>query len=310
MKLYIAGINGLVGSAVQSLALESGLQVFGSGSKTLNFLDEEHVQQEFKIVKPDVLLISAARVGGIRANLDSPVTYLKENLVIQNNLIGAAHKMGISRVIFLGSSCFYPKLAEQPIKEESLLSLPLEPTNEPFAIAKIAGLKLIEAYRRQFAYDWFTLIPCNLYGPRDNFDLIEGHALPSLMHKIELAKVNKQRKLSLWGDGSPLREFMHASDLARAILFLMDKSILHSHINVGSAEEITIKTLALQMKELIGFDGEILFDKNSLNGTPRKVLDSSIIRSYGWKPSITLNEGLKGTYEWLLSHWENFRGRC
>ena len=309
MKLYIAGINGLVGSAVKSLAIENGVQVYGRGSDTLNLLNNLDVEEELIRVKPDVLLIAAARVGGIKANFDLPVTYLSENLDIQSNLIRAAHKVGISKVIFLGSSCFYPRLADQPIREDSLLTLPLEPTNEPFAIAKIAGLKLIEAYRKQFSYDWFTLIPSNLYGPRDNFDLNEGHALPSLMHKIELAKLNNLTEISLWGDGTPRREFMHASDLAGAILFLLDKHVTHSYMNVGTGKEVTIKELALQMKELVGFNGEILFDKNSLNGTPRKVLDSSVINSYGWKPSITLNEGLRSTYEWLIGNWGQFRGR-
>jgi GDP-L-fucose synthase len=306
--IYIAGINGLVGSAVNLLGKQIGHDICGRSSKELNFFDRADIDADFARVKPDVLLIAAAKVGGIRANLNSPVQFIAENLLIQTNLISAAHLAAIPQVIFLGSSCIYPQLATQPIVERALLSAPLEVSNEPFAIAKIAGLKLIEAYRKQFSYSWFSLLPSNLYGPRDNFHLEDGHALPSLMHKIHLAKIANLPSLSLWGDGSPLREFTHSMDLARAILFLLDKKVTHPYMNVGAGEEISIKDLALNLKEVVGFKGDILFDKDSLNGTPRKVLDSSVIRSYGWAPEITLSEGIDETYKWLLDNLGSFRG--
>jgi GDP-L-fucose synthase len=308
MKIYIAGKKGLVGSAINLLGVQSGYQIYGRSSNELNFCNRIDIDAEFARTQPDVLIIAAAKVGGIRANLNNPVSFLSENLQIQTNLISAAHHAKIPRVIFLGSACIYPQLANQPILESSLLSGPLEISNESFAIAKIAGVKLVEAYRQEFSYDWFSLLPSNLYGPGDNFDLENGHALPSLMHKFHLAKIAAVPSVSLWGDGSPLREFTHSFDVARAILFLLDKKVAHSYMNIGTGEEISVKDLALQIKDVIGFKGEVCFDKNLLNGTPRKILNSSIIRSYGWVPEIELRDGLRETYQWLLQNLSNFRG--
>jgi len=308
MRIYIAGIKGLVGSAVNLLGTQNGCQIYGRSSRELDFRNRIDIDIEFAKTRPDVLIIAAAKVGGIRANLSNPVSFLSENLQIQTNLILAAHKAGIPKVIFLGSSCIYPQLTLQPIVESSLLSGPLEVSNEPFAIAKIAGVKLIEAFRKEFSHDWFSLLPSNLYGPGDNFDLENGHALPSLIHKFHLAKIAKESSVSLWGDGSPLREFTHSIDVAKAILFLLDKNVVHSYINIGTGEEVSVRDLALQIKEVVGFEGEVLFDKNLLNGTPRKILDSSIVRSYGWVPDIELHDGLLGTYQWLLQNLDNFRG--
>lgn len=297
----------MVGSAFALEATEQGHLVSGKSSKDLNYTDREAVFQELSKVKPDALLIAAAKVGGIGANSSFPVDFLSLNLQIQTNLMDAAHAAGVERVLFLGSSCIYPKYADQPIKESSLLAGELEKTNEQYAIAKIAGLKLIEAYRRQYSARWISAMPTNLYGPRDNFDLENAHVLPALIHRFHKAKVNQLDEVEIWGDGSPLREFLHVGDLAKACLVLIDKYDGSVAINIGSGSEISISELALLVCEIVGFKGSVVFNKSRPNGTPRKLLDNSKICELGWKPQIELRDGIQSTYDWFLEKksWES-----
>jgi GDP-L-fucose synthase len=291
----------MVGSAVARAAKNSNHQVLGKSSEQLDFTDRSETFNEITLASPDVLIIAAAKVGGIGANFKFPVDFLSINLQIETNLIDAAHSNNIKKVIFLGSSCIYPKFAPQPILETSLLSSPLEETNEPYAIAKIAGLKLIDAYRRQYGREWISLMPTNLYGENDNFDLAQSHVLPALMNKIHAAKTAGAKEISIWGDGTPLREFLHVNDLAEAIIFMCTKKTDENLFNVGSGEEVTILELAKLIAEVIGFKGEFKFDENQPNGTPRKLLDSSKINKMGWKPEIGLKAGLIKTYDWYLT---------
>jgi len=297
----------MVGSAFALEATEQGHLVSGKSSKDLNYTYREAVFQELSKVKPDALLIAAAKVGGIGANSSFPVDFLSLNLQIQTNLMDAAHAAGVERVLFLGSSCIYPKYADQPIKESSLLAGELEKTNEQYAIAKIAGLKLIEAYRRQYSARWISAMPTNLYGPRDNFDLENAHVLPALIHRFHKAKVNQLDEVEIWGDGSPLREFLHVGDLAKACLVLIDKYDGSVAINIGSGSEISISELALLVCEIVGFKGSVVFNKSRPNGTPRKLLDNSKICELGWKPQIELRDGIQSTYDWFLEKksWES-----
>ena len=302
MRLYVAGINGMVGSAIALEAKTQGYEVLGKSSKEIDFTNRANTFAEMQTAKPDSLVIAAAKVGGIGANSSMPVDFLSINLQIQNNLLDAAHAANISKVLFLGSSCIYPKFAPQPISESSLLTGELEPTNEPYAIAKIAGLKLVEAYRRQFGRHWISAMPTNLYGPRDNFNLETAHVLPALIHRFYDAKMNDDNKVEIWGDGTPLREFLFVEDLARACLMLIEKYDDSSAINVGSGQEITIKNLALMISRVVGFKGEITFNSDRPTGTPRKLLDSTHISELGWTPQVDLESGVASTYEWFLAH--------
>ena len=277
MRVYVAGINGMVGSAISLEARRQGHSVIGKSSKELDFTNREAVFKELDSSKPDSLVISAAKVGGIGANSSFPVNFLSVNLQIQTNLMDAAHAADIKRVLFLGSSCVYPKFASQPISESALLTGELEQTNAPYAIAKIAGLKLIEAYRRQFGRRWISAMPTNLYGPRDSFDIKTAHVLPALIHRFHNAKISGAQEIAIWGDGTPLREFLHVEDLARACLLLLDEYDDPVAINVGSGQEISVRNLATLISKIIGFTGEIRLDKNYPNGTPRKLLNSSLI---------------------------------
>jgi len=304
VKIYVAGINGMVGSAVARAAKNTDHQVLGKSSNQIDFTDRSTTFSEIALASPDILVIAAAKVGGIGANFKFPVDFLSINLQIQTNLIDAAHLNNVKKVIFLGSSCIYPKFAEQPILETSLLNSPLEETNEPYAIAKIAGLKLIDAYRRQYGREWISLMPTNLYGENDNFDLAQSHVLPALMNKIHAAKTAGADEVTIWGDGTPLREFLHVNDLADAILFMSSQKSDENLFNVGSGEEITILELAELIGEVIGFEGKFIFDENKPNGTPRKLLDSSKINSLGWKAEIGLRDGLIKTYDWYLTQLE------
>jgi GDP-L-fucose synthase len=297
MKIYIAGINGMVGSAISRAALAKGYEVFGKSSKELDFRNRDATFSELASVRPDILIIAAAKVGGIGANSELPVDFLSINLQLQTNLMDAAHEAKISKVIFLSSSCIYPRLAPQPITEKSLLTSELEPTNEAYAIAKIAGLKLIDSYRKQFGHDWLSVMPTNLYGPGDNFDLKSAHVLPALINKFHLAKSENLPSVEIWGDGSALREFLHVDDLANAVVLLISANQSNSLINIGSGEELSILDLATLISECLEFDGTITFDKTKPNGTPRKLLDSSIMRNLGWKASINLKEGISKTYD-------------
>jgi GDP-L-fucose synthase len=302
MRLYIAGINGMVGSAIAEEAKKQGHEVLGKGSKELDLTNREVVFAEMKSVKPDALVIAAAKVGGIGANSTFPVDFLSVNLQIQTNLLDAAHAADIERVLFLGSSCIYPKFAPQPIPESALLTGELEPTNEPYALAKIAGLKLVEAYRKQYGRKWISAMPTNLYGPRDNFDLESAHVLPALIHRFHNAKVKELSEVTIWGDGTPLREFLHVEDLASACLMLLDEYDGSVAINIGSGQESSILELAQSIATVVGFEGSIVFDKTKPNGTPRKLLDSHFLNNLGWKSQIDLKDGLTSTYAWFLNN--------
>jgi GDP-L-fucose synthase len=302
MRIYIAGINGMVGSAIAEEAKKQGHEVLGKSSKELDLTNRAAVFAELTATKPDALVIAAAKVGGIGANSNFPVNFLSVNLQIQTNLLDGAHAADIEKVLFLGSSCIYPKFAPQPIPESALLTGELEPTNEPYAIAKIAGLKLVEAYRKQFGHKWISAMPTNLYGPRDNFDLESAHVLPALIHRFHDAKVNSLPEVAIWGDGTPLREFLHVQDLALASLALLDKYDSSVAINVGSGEEVSILELAQKIAQVVGFEGEINFDKSKPNGTPRKLLDTSSLKNLGWKAQVDLTNGLISTYDWFLNN--------
>lgn len=281
MKIYVAGINGMVGSAFSLEAKVHGHQVLGKRSSEIDFTNRDATFTELAEARPDALVIAAAKMGGIEANSAQPVDFLSINLQIQTNLLDAAHKVGIKQLLFLGSSCIYPKFAPQPIIESALLTGALEKTNESYAIAKIAGLKLVEAYRLQFGHRWISAMPTNIYGPRDNFNLETAHVLPALIHRFHNAKLNGAKEVEIWGDGSPLREFLHVTDLARAMLILLDRYEDAVAINIGSGQEISIEQLAKLIKEVVGYSGEIFFNKVRPNGTPRKLLDSSKITKLG-----------------------------
>lgn len=302
MLIYVAGINGMVGSAIALEARAQGHDVIGKSSKELDLTDRAAVFNELRDSNPDSLIVAAAKVGGIGANFAYPVDFLSINLQIQTNLLDAAHAWNIDKVLFLGSSCVYPRLAHQPITESSLLTGELEPTNEPYAIAKIAGLKLVEAYRRQYGHHWISAMPTNLYGPRDNFDPVSAHVLPMLMRRFHRAKTNLEHSVEIWGDGTPLREFLHVQDFAIACLILLDNFDSPVAINVGSGEEISIRNLATLIGKVIGYAGETTFNISKPNGTPRKLLDSTHINELGWKSQIELEEGITATYKWFLSN--------
>jgi len=302
MRLYIAGINGMVGSAIAEEAKKQGNEVLGKSSKELDLTNREAVFAEMKSVKPDALVIAAAKVGGIGANSTFPVDFLSVNLQIQTNLLDAAHAADIDRVLFLGSSCIYPKFAPQPIPESALLTGELEPTNEPYAIAKIAGLKLVEAYRKQYGHKWISAMPTNLYGPRDNFDLESAHVLPALIHRFHNAKVNDLAEVAIWGDGTPLREFLHVEDLASACLMLLEEYDGSVAVNVGSGEEVTILELAKSISKVVGYEGKISFDSAKPNGTPRKLISTKKLNNLGWNSRIDLKSGLASTYDWFINN--------
>jgi GDP-L-fucose synthase len=302
MSIYIAGIRGMVGSSIADAARKKGLKVLGKSSKELDLTNRDAVFDEMKNLKPGALVIAAAKVGGIGANSKYPVDFLSVNLQIQTNLLDAAHTAGIERVLFLGSSCIYPKFAQQPIPESALLTGVLEPSNEPYALAKITGLKLVDAYRKQYGHNWISAMPTNLYGPRDNFDVESAHVLPALIHRFHQAKIAKLQEVTIWGDGTPLREFLHVEDLASACLMLLDKYDDSVAVNVGSGEELTIYELAQNIARRVGFEGQITFDKTKPNGTPRKLLNLEVINNLGWRSQIDLKSGLASTYDWFLNN--------
>ena len=302
--MYIAGKSGLVGSALEIESISRGFEVLGKTSSQLDLSNREAVFQEMHELRPDCLIIAAAKVGGIKANSLFPVEFLSINLQIQTNLMDAAHSAKVKKLLFLGSSCIYPKFAPQPILESSLLTGALEPSNEAYAIAKIAGLKLIQSYRKQFTYKWISAMPTNLYGPHDNFDLETSHVIPSLIRRFHDAKTNNSKSLSLWGDGTPMREFLHVTDLAKACMMLIEKYDSDVPINVGSGYEISIRELAKLVAEVVGFNGEVVFETDRLNGTPRKFLNSKLIFDLDWSPSVDLKSGLESTYDWFLENVE------
>ena len=307
-KIFIAGHRGLVGSAlVRALHRrrdEAGepWEILTRTRAELDLLDGSAVRRFFETERPGFVVLAAAKVGGIKANNDFPVEFLLENLKIQNHIIESAHASGVERLLFLGSSCIYPKLAPQPIHEDALLTGPLEPTNDAYAIAKIAGIKLCQAYRRQYGARYISAMPTNLYGPNDNFDLQSSHVLPALIHKFHLAKTAGRPSVTLWGSGSPRREFLHADDLAEACLVLLEKYDSAEIINIGVGEDVTIKELAGLVQETVGFRGEIMWDSSQPDGTPRKLLDVSRIQALGWRARMPLREGIASAYRWFLEH--------
>lgn len=298
MKIYVAGHRGLVGSAIVR-AIESGHEHswIGKTRQELDLLDRKAVFEYVAKEKPDWVIIAAAKVGGIHANSTYPVQFLSENLQIETNLIDACHAANIERVLFLGSSCIYPKMCPQPIKEEYLLTGPLEPTNEAYALAKISGLKLIEAYRKQYGHKWISAMPTNMYGPGDNFDLENSHVLPAMIRKFHEAKVTGAQTVTLWGTGAPMREFLHADDLANSCLHLLRYYDGDIALNVGTGIDVTIKNLAETIANVVGFVGDLAWDSSKPNGTPRKLLDVSKISELGWAAKVDLTEGIRQTYE-------------
>lgn len=306
MKIYISGHSGLVGSAiVRAVDARTSHTWVGRTRSELDLLDRGAVFDFLHREKPDALVIAAAKVGGILANNTFPVEFLSQNLQIETNLIDGAHAARIERVLFLGSSCVYPKFAEQPIKEEYLLTGPLEETNEAYALAKISGLKLIQAYRKQYGHKWISAMPTNMYGPGDNFDLQNSHVLPALIRKFHDAKTSGQKSVTLWGSGAPKREFLHSDDLGRACLFLLEDYDDDIAINVGVGDDISIKDLAELVRGVVGFNGETLWDTKKPDGTPRKLLDVSRITRLGWKPQVPLQSGIQDTYAWFTETYVN-----
>jgi GDP-L-fucose synthase len=299
MKIIVAGSTGLVGSAIFDLLQKNGENVIGINSSVVNLLDRNATFAFVNDLKPELIIDAAAIVGGIGSNNSFPVDFLSKNLQIQNNLMDSAHSANVERFVFLGSSCIYPRDCQQPIKEEYLLSGQLESTNSAYAVAKIAGIELIKSYRKQFGRRWISLMPTNMYGPRDNFDIETGHVLPALINKFVSAVNESQSKVMMWGDGSPRREFLHSIDLAKAIIIATEKYDDDLHLNVGSGEEISIRELATLVADQTGYQGEIAWDTSKPNGTPRKVLNSDRIKALGWNPEISIAEGVKSTIEWF-----------
>lgn len=302
-KIFIAGHRGLVGSAlVRKLEHDGFANLVTRARAQLDLTNAGAVDDFFSEEKPAIVILAAARVGGIRANDDEPVEFLLENIQMQNNVVRAAHQTGVRKLLFLGSSCIYPKQALQPIPESALLTGPLEPTNEAYAIAKIAGIKLCQAYAREYGANFISAMPTNLYGPNDNYDLVSSHVLPALLRKAHEAKTKGERKLEVWGSGEPLREFLHVDDLATACIFLLEKYDSPEIVNVGCGQDISIRELAELICEVVGFEGDLAWDTTKPDGTPRKLLDVSKIHALGWRHTIALREGIERTYEWFLKN--------
>lgn len=305
--IYIAGHRGMVGSAILRKLEEEGYEhIITRSSSELDLRNQTEVAQFFKDENPDYVFLAAAKVGGIHANNVYRAEFLYDNLAIELNVIHQAYLNGVKKLLFLGSSCIYPKMASQPMQEEALLTGPLEPTNEPYAIAKIAGIKLCEAYWDQYGSKFISCMPTNLYGPNDNYDLANSHVLPALIRKFHEAKVNGAAHVMVWGDGSPKREFMHVNDLAEACLFLMDKYEEKDFVNIGVGEDISIHDLALLIQKVVGFEGEIQFDSTKPSGTPRKLMDIEKLSTLGFKASIGLEEGIEAVYKDFLQNYDRY----
>lgn len=292
----------MVGSAISQQLEQNGETVLKVSRSDLDLRDQVSVTNWMKRNKPDIVVFAAAKVGGIHANNTLPAEFLYDNIALETNVIHGAHLADVNRLVFLGSSCIYPKFAPQPIREDALLTGPLEPTNEWYAIAKIAGIKLCQAYRKQYGRDYISVMPCNLYGERDNFDLISSHVIPALIRKFHEAKISGSPTVTVWGSGTPLREFLHVKDLARGVIFCIDNYSESEHINCGAGTDVTILELAHIIKQATGFEGEIVMDAEKPDGTPRKLMDSSRIRNLGWKPNIPLSEGINDTYKWFINN--------
>ena len=299
-RIYIAGIRGMVGSAIRRNIEKSKSGEIIDPTPLIDYRSHEAVYQEFSEKKPEHVYLAAAKVGGIIANRDLPADFIMSNILIQANVIAAAHRFGVKKLLFLGSSCIYPRDAEQPIKESSLLTGPLEPTNEPYAIAKIAGIRTCQAFNRQFGTNFISVMPTNLYGPGDNYHPTHSHVLPSLIRRFHEAKEANAPEVAIWGSGTPLREFLHVDDLAEACTFLMDNYDSGEPINIGSGQETSIRDLAHTIAETVGYTGKIVFDTSKPDGTPRKLLDSSRLKALGWEPRINLKDGIASTYHEFL----------
>jgi GDP-L-fucose synthase len=307
-SIYIAGHRGLVGSAIcRALAQAGCANLLTRIRAELDLTDQAAVRRFFAEENPEYVFLAAAKVGGIHANNSSPADFIRDNLLMQTNIIDAAWRSGVKKLLFLGSSCIYPKFAPQPMREEHLLTGPLEPTNEWYAIAKIAGIKMCQAYRKQHGFDAISLMPTNLYGPGDNFDLHSSHVLPALIRKFHEAKLNQLPEVEIWGTGAPKREFLHVDDLASACLFLMEHYSGAEIVNVGSGQEVTIAELAALVKEIVGFQGGLRYNTAMPDGTPRKLLDVSKLSALGWQSSISLRDGIAATYQWFLDHEQQLR---
>ncbi|MCW6510361.1 GDP-L-fucose synthase [Lichenifustis flavocetrariae] len=301
-RVWVAGHRGLVGSALVRRLASEPCQILTVGREEVDLKRQDAVERFLAAERPDAIVMAAAKVGGILANDAFPADFLYDNLMIAANLVEAAHRNGVARFLFLGSSCIYPKQAEQPIAEDALLTGPLEPTNEAYAVAKIAGIKLVQAYRRQHDRDYIAAMPTNLYGPGDNFDPQSSHVLPALIRKAHEAKEAGQRSLTIWGTGTPRREFLHADDCADALVFLLKAYSAMEHINVGSGQDLAILDLARLVCEVVGFQGEIVHDLSKPDGTPRKLMRADKLRALGWSPTIALRDGIAGAYGWFLAN--------
>ena len=307
-KIYIAGHKGMVGSAIwRTLTAKGYTNLLGVSSSDLDLTNQQAVKNFMADENPEVIIDAAARVGGILANSNYPYQFIMENMQIQNNLIDSALQCGVEKFIFLGSSCIYPKLAPQPLKEEYLLTGPLEPTNEWYAIAKITGVKACEAIRKQFGKDYVSLMPTNLYGTQDNFDLNTSHVLPAMLRKFHEAKENSNAPVTLWGSGTPLREFLFVDDMAEAVVFAVENKLPDYLYNVGTGEDLTIKQLAETIQKITGHQGEIIWDATKPDGTPRKLMDISKMHELGWKHQVQLEEGIQKTYNWFLKNTDRFK---
>ena len=302
-QIYVAGHRGLVGSAiVRALKAQGFSQLLLRTHRELDLTDQAAVVEFFQKERPQAVIMAAARVGGIQANNVRPAEFIRDNLLIQDNVIDAAYRSGVAKFVFLGSSCIYPKLAPQPIKEDSLLTGPLEPTNEWYAIAKIAGVKMCQAYRRQYGFNAISLMPTNLYGPGDNFDLQNSHVLPALIRRFHEAKLRGDGSLTVWGTGTPRREFLHVDDLADAVIYLLKTYDDEAIVNIGWGQDVTIRELAEIVASVAGFRGRLEFDSSKPDGTPRKLLDTSRLTALGWTPKIKLKAGIEDTYAWFKDH--------
>lgn len=301
-RVFVAGHRGMVGGAVVRRLAVEGCEIITSDRKSTDLMRQSEVETFFQREKPDAVVMAAAKVGGILANDTYPADFLYDNLMIEANIIQAAHQANVSKFLFLGSSCIYPKMAEQPIREDSLLTGPLEPTNEWYAIAKIAGIKLAQAYRRQYGHDYISAMPTNLYGPGDNFDLSSSHVLPAIIRKVHTAKITGAKDVVVWGTGTPRREFLHCDDCADALVFMLKNYSDFEHVNVGSGDDVTILELTQMVCDVVGFTGRITNDLTKPDGTPRKLMSADKLRSMGWKPKISLRDGIVQTYNWFLEN--------
>lgn len=299
-RVWVAGHKGMVGSAVVRCLESRGDIVVRADRSVVDLRHQIAVEVWLKQNRPDAIIFAAAKVGGIYANDAFPAEFIYDNLAIEANVIHSAHLTNVDRFVFLGSSCIYPKIAPQPIKEDALLTGPLEPTNEWYAVAKIAGIKLCQAYRKQYGRRYISVMPCNLYGPGDNFDPLTSHVLPALIRKFHEAKIEERSEVVVWGSGSPLREFLHVDDLARGVVYCLDNYDEYTHINCGAGSEISINDLAELVARIVGYDGKVSFDTRMPDGTPRKLMDSSRLLALGWKPEISLESGIRQTYDWFL----------